>query len=640
MPVIMGTAGHIDHGKTSLVRALTGMDCDRLAEEKRRGITIELGFAYMDLPGGQRLGIVDVPGHERFVKNMVAGAAGIDFVVLVIAADEGVMPQTREHLEICSLLGVGSGLVALTKVDMVDEEWLAMVTEDVRSYLAGSFLAEAPVIPVSSTTGQGLDRLRAEIGAMAASIAPHRRSDLFRMPVDRVFTMKGHGTVVTGTSISGRIREGEDLVVFPSGKTTKVRGLEQHGADMTELGSGVRTAVNLHGLEVSDLERGDVLARPGSLFPSLVWDVELTCLSSSPLALKHRTQVHLHHGARETMARLHLLDREKLDPGQTAMVQVRFDSPMASVFGDRLVCRSFSPLRTVAGGRVVNPLGRRVKRHSSQVERLAELASASGDDLVRRQLELAGREGLTFPVLLVLSNLESRALEKCLQDMGGRQEAFLFDRETRSYVSGQVASELLASLREHLEKFHAQFSMKPGLARGELASSWGRTLPAKLFHFITERAVRQAVVHLDQDVFHLPGHKVSLASDTAQARERILAAYEAGGSTPPNLKDVLEPLGMDFKQAAPVFKLLQDQGLLVKIKEEMYYSAPAIRDITAKVVAGFAGREELEPSDIRELTGLSRKYAIPVLEWLDKEKITVRVGDRRRLRKREQAAGS
>ncbi|WP_027174740.1 selenocysteine-specific translation elongation factor [Desulfovibrio aminophilus] len=636
MPVIMGTAGHIDHGKTSLVRALTGIDCDRLAEEKRRGITIELGFAFLDLPDGSRLGIVDVPGHERFVKNMVAGAAGIDFVLLVIAADEGIMPQTREHLEICSLLGVQAGLVALTKADMVDEEWLEMVRDETARYLEPTFLGGAPMVPVSAVTGQGLDELRAAIAALAADFAPRRRSDLFRLPVDRVFSIKGHGTVVTGTSLAGKIAVGEEVQVYPKGRKAKVRGLECHGAMVNEAPAGVRTAVNLGGLEVSELERGDVLARPDSLFPSQVWDVELTCLASTPRSLKHRKEVHFHHGAREVMARVYFLDREELKPGDTALCQVRFEEPLAGVYGDRVVLRSFSPLRTIAGGRIVNPLGRRVRRFSSQAKGIEALRLGQGEDVLRAQLELVGPSGLTQAQLLILTDMESKALEKALGLLGGRQEALQFDRETRTYVAGSVVAGLIDCLTRFLGEFHRREPMRPGLARGELASTWGRELPSKLFHFLVERAARQGTVTLENDLFRLPGHRVSLASDTAKLREAVLTAYEAGGLTPPNLKDVLGPLGVEFKEAAPVFKMLQDEGKLTKIKEEMYFATPAVTGLTDRVRAWFAaGREEMEPSDFRDLSGLSRKYSIPLLEWLDKEKVTVRVGDNRRLRKRD-----
>ena len=634
MPVIMGTAGHIDHGKTTLVKALTGIDCDRLSEEKKRGITIELGFAFLDLGGEERIGIVDVPGHEKFVKNMVAGAAGVDFVTLVIAADEGIMPQTREHLEICQLLGVRTGLVALTKVDMVDEEWLEMVVEEVKAYLEPTFLGGAPVVPVSAHTGQGLDELRAAIADLVNRFAPKRRSDLFRIPVDRVFTMKGHGTVVTGTMVSGSVSLGEDVVLYPGGRETKVRGLQSHGQTVETANAGRRTAVNLAGLEVEDVNRGDVLARPGTLFPSTVWDIELTVLPSSRLPLKHRKEIHFHHGAREVLARIYLLDREELAPGDTAVCQARFTEPMAGVYGDRIVLRSFSPLRAFAGGRIVGPAGHKIKRFSDRVNDLNKLADEAPEVVAATQLDLAGPAGLTFAELLTMTDQETKALDKTLGVLGGRREAVLFDKEARRYAGGALVQSLADSLLEFLAAFHRKESMKPGVQRGELASSWGKGLPPKLFHFIVERLLKAGDVVAEQELLRLKDHKVSLASDQAKVRETLLSAYVAGGETPPNLKDVLEPLGMDAKQAAPVLKLLQDQGELVRLKDDMYYHVPALKGIKARMVDFFADHEAMTAPDFKEVSGLSRKYLIPVLEFFDKEKITVRVGDARHLRKR------
>ena len=634
MPVIMGTAGHIDHGKTTLVKALTGIDCDRLSEEKKRGITIELGFAHLDLGGDERVGIVDVPGHEKFVKNMVAGAAGVDFVTLVIAADEGIMPQTREHLEICQLLGVTTGLVAITKTDMVDEEWLEMVREEVAAYLEPTFLGGAPVVPVSAHTGKGLDELKKAIAGLLAEFKPRRRSDLFRIPVDRVFTMKGHGTVITGTMVSGSIALGEDVVVYPTGLQSKVRGLQSHGQTVEQAPAGRRTAVNLAGLEVDDVRRGDVLARPGTLFPSDVWDVELTVLKSSRLPLKHRREVHFHHGAREVLARVHLLDRDEVAPGDTAVCQVRFREPLAGVYGDRVVLRSFSPLRAFAGGRIICPSGHKVKRFSDAVETVKHLTDDSPEVVAATQLELAGPGGLTFEELLTMTNLESKALEKTLGVLGGQQKAVLFDKEARRYGGGELVQSLSDGLLAHLAAFHKKDSMKPGVQRGELGSSWGRDLPPKLFHFILERLLKKGDVVAEQDILRLKDHKVSLASDQAKVRETLLAAYRDGGATPPNLKDVLEPLGLDFKQAAPVIKLLQDQGELVRVKDDMYYHRPALEDIRDRMVGFFADHAEMSAPEFKDLTGLSRKYLIPVLEYFDKEKVTVRVGDVRHLRKR------
>ncbi len=634
MPVIMGTAGHIDHGKTTLVKALTGIDCDRLSEERKRGITIELGFAHLDLGDDIRLGIVDVPGHEKFVKNMVAGATGVDFVTLVIAADEGIMPQTREHLEICQLLGVTTGLVALTKTDMVDAEWLEMVEEEVASYLEPTFLGGAPIIPVSARTGDGLDALKDALRTLLDEFKPKRRSDLFRLPVDRVFTMKGHGTVVTGTMISGSISVGDDVLLYPKEAESRVRGLQSHGDTVETAQAGRRTAINLHGLEVDDIRRGDVLARPGTLYPSDVWDIELTVLKSSHIPLKHRREIHFHHGAREVLARIHLLDRDELKPGETTVCQARFSEPLAGVYGDRIVLRSFSPLRAFAGGQIIGPVGHTVKRFSDTVDVLKQLASSAPEEVATAQLELAGPLGLTFSQLLTMTNLESKALEKTLGVLSGQQKAILFDKETRRYGGGELAQTLSDGLLEYLAAFHKKDSMKPGVQRGELASSWGRELTPKFFHFIVERLLKKGEMVAEQEVLRLKDHKVSLASDQEKVRSIVLGAYEQGGVTPPNLKDVLEPLGMTFKQAAPVFKLLQDQGQLVRAKDDMYYHVPALVGIKSKIIDFFADNQEMSAPDFKELTGLSRKYLIPLLEYFDKEKLTVRVGDVRHLRKR------
>jgi selenocysteine-specific elongation factor len=632
MPVIMGTAGHIDHGKTTLIKALTGIDCDRLAEEKKRGITIELGFAFMDLPDGNKLGVVDVPGHERFVKNMVAGAAGIDFVLLVIAADEGIMPQTREHLEICSLLGIGEGVVALTKVDMVEPDWLELVTEEVGSFLSGTFLSEAKVIPVSAHTGTGLGELTAELSALAARFRPLRRSDLVRLPIDRVFTMKGYGTVATGTLISGRIAVGDDLAVYPKNVATKARNLQVHGDPAQEALAGQRTAVNMQGLEVDDVARGDVLARPGSLFPATVWDVELSCLGSSPLPLKHRTELHFHHGCREVLAKLHLLDRDKLDPGSTCVCQVRFAEPMAGVFGDRCVLRSFSPLRTVAGGKLIGPLAKALKRFSPALATLAVLSGAAPEELILGQLALAGETGLSFAALLILTNLESRELDKLLQALAARQAVFQFDREAKVFLHGSVYAALSERLLSFMADFHAKNPIKAGLTRSEMASSGGAGIAPKLFHFLAERLLKSGALTAEQEIIRLPGHTLTLGADQDTMRTGIKAAYAAGGLTPPNLVDVLGPLGVNAREAAPVFKVLLDQGVLLKIKEDMYFDATAVAGLKEKVLGYFKASKELGPNDFKELTGLTRKYAIPLLEFFDKQKLTVRVGDKRQLR--------
>lgn len=633
MPVIMGTAGHIDHGKTTLIRALSGIDCDRLKDEKKRGITIELGFAFLDLPGGERLGIVDVPGHEKFVKNMVAGAAGIDFVLLTVAADEGVMPQTREHLEICSLLGIDNGLIALTKTDAVDEELMELATEDLKDFLSGTFLADAPIIPVAAHTGEGLDRLRGALQDKIRSLGRKEKPDIFRLPVDRVFTMRGHGTVATGTLTSGEVRLGDTVQAHPRERRCKIRGIQVHGQSEEKVSSGHRTALNLAGVEVEDLQRGDTLAHPDRLFPSTAWDVEITCLSSAPRPLKHRREIHFHHGTREILARVSLLDAEELAPGQTALAQVRFPTPMVGIFGDRFVIRAHSPLRTIAGGKLLNPLGRRIKRFSSQLDPLYTLTRADPETALLTHLELAGSSGLDFFRLQVLCNISTKQLNALLQDLGSKQRIFCFDKESRVYVSGGVVQSLSADLEEYVRRYHQNNPLQAGISRGRVASDWGRDLPQKLLHFILERCQKQGTLVSEQEVLRLPEHRVTLGRDQSKLKESILRHYEDGGITPPNLAEVLQALNIDSKQATPILQLLTEEGKLTKIKDGMYYSATALERIRRLVLDYFADNEQLGPKEFKELTGLSRKYSIPLLEYLDKAKITIRVGDVRKLRK-------
>ncbi len=635
MPLVLGSAGHIDHGKTSLVRALTGIDCDRLEEEKRRGITIELGFAHFELPNGERMGIVDVPGHERFVKNMVAGAAGIDFVMLIIAADEGVMPQTREHVEICSLLGIKHGFVALTKIDMVDEEWLGLVQEDVKTFLQGTFLEDAPIFPVSSLTKQGIDTLREHVIACSKTLTSARESTLFRLPVDRIFSMKGHGTVVTGTLIAGEVNLGDDAVFMPDGVETKIRSIQWHGHAAEEAGAGQRCALNVLNVEVGEVQRGSVLTHPDTLFPSTRWMVQLQCLSSAPRALRARTEIHFHHGAREVSARLYFFDRDRLEPGESALTEIRFNEPMVGLYGDRCVVRAYSPLRTVAGGVLVHALPQPLRRKDTYFdERLAllcRLASLEGpaflEERVLTQLALADITGLSFAELMVLTNGNAKKLEKILQGLGAKVTCF--DKDERRYIHGTALTKLIQICLEQAAAFHKRDPLKTGMARGVLCQ---KQRP-KLAHLVIERCLRSGELVAEGDVLRLASHTVELGSDDATVKARILEAHVKGAFTPPNLKDVLDDLNIDAKKAAPVIKMLCDEKELVRVKDGMYYAAPIIATIRERVRVWFESHDDLDPAGLKEiLDGISRKYLIALLEYMDRERITIRVGDKRQWR--------
>ena len=643
MPFILGTAGHIDHGKTALVQALTGINCDRLDEEKKRGITIELGFAWMDLPDGQRLGIVDVPGHERFVKNMVAGAAGMDLVMLVIAADEGVMPQTREHLDICSLLGIREGFVVLTKCDLVDKEWLAMVQEDVASFLKGTFLEGAPILPVSSLTGEGLDAVRSYIAQKAHELRQKARSDIFRLPVDRVFSLKGFGTIVTGTIISGRIRKDRDAQIMPRGLATHIRTLQRHETPTDEAHAGERCAANLQGLEVADIRRGDVLCLPGTLFPSQRWIVNLHCLADSPMVIRNRTELHFHHGTLETQARVLFFDRQELRPGETTLAEVRFAEALPAVFSDHCVLRSSSPLRAVAGAIVLSPLppsmsardGARDK-NISLLQDLARLEKAPGEDsdaqLCDKVLCLRKNELAPFSVLRVLTGLGQKRLEKALQALTSAHKAICCDRENRAYIGADAFEALAAQAFARAHELHERSPLKEGFARSALAAGWTRDLAPKLVARVIDSLIASGKLLASGDILKLPGRGMELDERQTRLGAAMLAIYTKAHLTPPNLKDVQEELRASEKEALALCKVLVSRGELVKLREGLYYSRQAFEEVLAKVSAWFESHDDLTVADMKIIFGLSRKYLISLLEYLDQEKITVRIGDKRQFR--------
>ena len=631
--LVLGTAGHIDHGKTTLVKALTGIDTDRLKEEKARGITIELGFAFLDLDDGQRLGIVDVPGHEKFVKNMVAGAAGIDMVMLVIAADEGVMPQTREHLDICSLLGVSHGLVALTKADMVDEEWLELVTEDVHEFLQGTFLENASLIPVSSTTGQGLDKLKSELNRLASSLDERSSQGPFRLPVDRVFTMRGFGTVITGTAISGALEVGSEVAVYPSGVTAKVRGLQVHNQEVTVARRGQRTAINLQGLERETINRGDVVATPGALTPSLWLDLDLVTLAGMARPLKHRAPIRFHSGAAEVLGRIMLLDRDELIPGDAALCQVRLEEPVAVMAGDRFVLRSYSPVDTIAGGIVLHPYPGRHKRNRPAVmDQLSSLKQGDPAQRVAVHAKLAATRGLDPAELARLANLSAKELDAVISGMLSKRELVRYEKDSGRLLAGQVLEELVDHALQLLIAYHADNPLKPGMSREELKQRLGVEVDARLFHFLLQKLTGSNDVVAEKELLRLATHEVRLGGQEQALRQRLEKAYREGGVTPPNLKDLLRD--KEETLARQVLKLMEADGEVVKLRGDMYYHGPTLDQLRQKLIDFLKENQKINAGQFKEITGLTRKYIIPLLEHFDKIQLTIRVGDDRMLRKK------
>jgi len=639
--IIVGTAGHIDHGKTALVEALTGINTDRLKEEKLRGITIELGFAHLTLPSGLLVGVVDVPGHERFVKTMVAGATGIDVVILVVAADEGVMPQTREHLDICRLLRVKRGVVALTKVDLVDEEWLQLVEEDLGDFLRGTFLEGAPLVRTSAVTGEGLEELLVQLDALCQGLEPRPMARFFRLPVDRVFSMRGFGTVVTGTLMQGRISEGDPVIIAPKGIRTRVRGIQVHNRSVSESFAGTRTAVNLQAVEKEEVERGDVLIPPDSFLPTHMVDVRLEYLPHAGRPLKNRTRVRFHTGTSEILARVVLLDREELEPGGEALAQLRLEKPTVAVHGDPFVIRSYSPIRTIGGGVVLDGLPRKHRRPSfPQVVRRLE-AMGTGDSLrvVLQMIEGAQLEGLSLLDLDRRLNLSPERWEEILEDarfldgvvtVGNEGGA---SREDLIFVSKEWFQRLTREIVDQVEAYHASHPLEPGVPRDDLRGRCPSRPSPRIFAFALQTLQKGGLLEVEGDRWRRKGHRIDLGEDERHQLEEIDRIFQTSGLQPPSLKAVGEELGLEEKQVKDLAELLVRQGRLRKVKEGLYFSIEELERLRERMVRFLKEKGEIFPLDFKEMTGLSRKYMIPLLEYFDRIRVTMRVGDKRVLRR-------
>ncbi len=632
-PIILGTAGHIDHGKSSLIKALTGVDPDRLKEEKLRGITIELGFADLVLPNGRHLGIVDVPGHERFVRHMVAGATGMDLVALVIAADEGVMPQTREHLEICQLLQVKQGLVVLTKTDMVEEDWLELVEEEVREALKGTFLEEAPIRRFSSLTLAGKDELLATLAELAEQVPPKPFKGIFRLPIDRVFTIKGFGTVVTGTAISGRLKVGEAVAIYPPEFKARVRGLQVHGQAVEEALAGNRTAVNLQGLEKEEVERGMVVAPPGALLPSRRLDAFLEILASAPRPLKHRQAVRLHTGTSESIGMPLLLDADELAPGTSGFVQFFLREPLALKPGDRLVIRCISPAFTWGGGLAlhVNPPRHR-RRQEALLAQLAILEKGTPEKILPVYLEEAGAGGRSREELTALLPWDPGDLAALLASLAKQGQVMKYDPERERYILTATARQLDQEIKGILSAYHRKNPLKPGLSKEELRRQLPPQLEVRLFNQLLNDLVLKKQIVVEKDLVHLAGHKVTLAVDQEEHVQRLDGLYQRGQLSPPTLKEAAAYLAVTPDKVKQLLTVLVNQGRLVKVKEDLYFHREAIEQIKAQLVDFLKKNKEITVVQFKDLTQTSRKFTIPLLEYFDTARTTVRVGETRRLR--------
>ncbi|HZF03684.1 MAG TPA: selenocysteine-specific translation elongation factor [Patescibacteria group bacterium] len=626
--VVVGTAGHIDHGKTSLVKALTGTDTDRLPEEKARGITIDLGFAFLEEPDGLTIEVVDVPGHERFVKNMLAGVGGIDLAMLVIAADEGVMPQTREHLAICSLLHIRTGLVVLTKIDMVETDWVELVRDDVATLVRGTFLEGAPVVPVSAKTGAGLDELRATLRRLAETVPARGTDQLPRLPIDRVFTIKGFGTVVTGTLAAGALGVDDRVEVFPRGLVAKIRGLQTHGHAVERSMAGQRTAVNLQGLERAAVDRGDVIGIAGTLSATALVDVVLEILHDAPRPLKSRDRVRLHAGTSEIMARALLLDGAELAPGKRGFARLRLEAPLVALAGDRFVIRSYSPIVTIGGGTLLDTDPPRLKR-PARLAHLNVLEAGAPEAVVEEHVRGAGIGGIRLPALVARVPFGPARTRQLLDALAAAGRVTAVERDWSLHAD--AVARLRGLVTAALEQFHRAQPLRGGMSREELRVR-AANADERVFAHVLGALAAEGAVHVDRDKVRLAAHELRLSAAQQTAVDRLEREFREAAAAPPSAEEALGRAGLAGDEEHELFQLLVESRKLVRVKESLFFHTAALDAIQDKLVAMLRERKEIGPGDIKDLLGISRKYAIPLLEYFDARRVTTRVGERRVLR--------
>ena len=629
--VIIGTAGHVDHGKTLLVKALTGIDTDRLVEEKKRGITIELGFAHLDFDDGTQAGIVDVPGHEKFIKNMLAGAGGIDLAMLVVAADEGFMPQTVEHLGILSLLGIQDGLVVITKCDMADPEWVEMVKEDVRTHVEGTFLEGKPVFTVSAYTGQGIPELRQALKELVQKAAEKNMRTPFRLPIDRVFSVDGFGTVVTGTLIEGSVSNGDMAEILPGGVQARVRNLQVHDRDVETAYAGQRVAINLAGVKKADLGRGDVIARPGSVRTSLMLDARLQNLKNSQRTILSGSQVHLYHGSAVRLCKVVLLDRDALQPGESCYAQLRLTEEIAAKRGDRFVIRFYSPLETIGGGVVLDDLPRRHKRGDQAVlEALAIRESGSGDDQL---VQLVAEHGHSLPTLEKLAapqNLDREELGRSLEELTSAGK--VLQPLPGRYLAASVFDAIWDSCRGLLEQYHRQNPLHAGMKVAELRQKLLKNTDQAVADAILAALAREGKIKAVADRYALADFAVHLTKRQSAIREKLLQTYRKAGLEVPGLDEVIASFPpAEQSDCRQVVESLVSGGGLVMLTPQLCLHSQVYAQVCDKTRDFMVEHQELTLAEFRDLLGTSRKYALAVLEYYDKNKILKKDGDVRRL---------
>ncbi len=629
--VVIGTAGHIDHGKSSLVRALTGIDPDRLKEEKERGITIDLGFAYLKSDSGLSLGFVDVPGHERFVKNMLAGVGGIDLVMLVVAADESVMPQTREHFAICRLLRIPMGLIVVTKCDLVDPELREIATLETKELVAGSFLEKAPVVEVSTRTGEGMESLRKTLEKLARSAPTRSSAGRFRLPVDRVFSMKGFGTVVTGTIVSGSVAPDDEVQILPRGLDVRVRGIQVHGEGESRASAGQRAALNLQGIEVSDLSRGDALVEPSRFRPTLMLDCDLEVLPTSPIAVKDLTRVHVHLGTAQVLARVRVIGGAKaIGPGEGGLAQLRLEGPIVAARGDRFILRRYSPLETIAGGVVLDAYP---EKHSvasrAASERLEALRASDAASIATGFIRESGPSGVSESDLGRRLGIGASELEAILVALLKDGRGALVSRNPRVLIAPALVDELGKKLETVLRTFQKKNPLLGGMPKSELREKGGSGASPEAFDFVLARLEEKKQLRVAKDLISTFDHRIHLSDDESRARDLLVERYRKAGVRPESLEEVASEVKLSVKLLERMQRVLLKDGTLVQISEGMVFHKDSLSRLKESVRSCKSQRARIDVAFFKEMAGVTRKHAIPLLEWLDRERVTQRSGNER-----------
>lgn len=638
MNIIIGTAGHIDHGKTALVKALTGVDADRLPEEKKRGITIDLGFAELDL-GDVRIGFVDVPGHEKFIKNMLAGASGIDLVMLVVAADEGVMPQTREHFDICRLLEIKSGIVVLTKKDLVDEELLELVNLEVQELVQNSFLENAPVVAVSAKSGEGIEELKETLKALSLEIPRRKNEIITHLPIDRSFTVKGFGTVVTGTLIAGEIKVGDEMKLLPLGRKARVRGLQTHGMTVETVHAGQRAAVNLGGIDYSEIERGQTLTPVNFLQPTQIFDAEIEVLKDAKNSLKSRQRVRVHLGTVEALARVQVINESgEILQGEKGFVQFRLEIPVVALPNERFIVRSYSPQITMAGGVILDNSARKYRRKDYEIvrQRLLKLSQSLQSDNKHQQLkiylETADKFGLNFSDLRARTGFVDSVLKNSLNDL--LEEKGIIETEG-VYLQRTAFENLAAKTLKAIQVHHKAEPLSRGMLRETLREKVYAKLPSETFKKTLQIMTERGEITNEKDVVRIASHSRNLSENEKLVLEKLRKIFANSKLEVPTLEnallDSIAGIKLNKNEARKIFQLLLDSGELVKVTEDFYFLREIIKELVEKLktYASKSSDKLIDMPTFKDIAGISRKYAIPLLEYFDREKITRRAGDKR-----------